>query len=312
MRKRNGFIPLERNTSVSNKFLAGYNTSTKKMLNSFRFLTGFTLVEVLVVIAVIAILMAIIMPSLTKARRQAMAVVCQSRLKQWGTVFYMYVEDNHGRFFRFFVDALWFIRGSQLEEGDPNTPPMSTYIITKGIGCCPLATTVSDDPRGFFGASSSSPSGSYRIEGISGSAFEAWEITSPAPAFHGSYGFNHELFRPTFYSSPMHSRPFFNFGIDVYNLDRANRFPVLLDCASIGDSIRVLPLPHLLTNQFCIDRHDGCINGLFMDWSVRKIGLKELWTLKWNEDFDTANRWTLAGGVQPEDWPEWMRGLKDY
>ena len=51
---------------------------------------------------------------------------------------------------------------------------------------------------------------------------------------------------------------------------------------------------------------------LFMDWSVRKVGLKELWTLKWNRNFDTAGPWTKAGGVKPEDWPEWMRRFKDY
>jgi hypothetical protein len=27
---------------------------------------------------------------------------------------------------------------------------------------------------------------------------------------------------------------------------------------------------------------------------------------------NTTNFWTKGGGVQPEDWPEWMRGLKDY
>jgi len=63
---------------------------------------------------------------------------------------------------------------------------------------------------------------------------------------------------------------------------------------------------------FCINRHDGHVNGLFLDWSVRKVGLKELWTLQWCRDFDTHGRWTTAGGVQPEDWPEWMRRFKDY
>ena len=61
-----------------------------------------------------------------------------------------------------------------------------------------------------------------------------------------------------------------------------------------------------------INRHDGGINSLFMDWSVRKVGLKEPWTLKWQREFNTANKWTLAGGVQPEGWPEWMRKFKDY
>jgi len=59
-------------------------------------------------------------------------------------------------------------------------------------------------------------------------------------------------------------------------------------------------------------RDDGGINFVFLDWSVRKVGLKELWTLKWDREFDTAGPWTKAGGVRPGDWPEWMRRFKDY
>ncbi|HOV76997.1 MAG TPA: hypothetical protein PLS24_03155, partial [Sedimentisphaerales bacterium] len=62
----------------------------------------------------------------------------------------------------------------------------------------------------------------------------------------------------------------------------------------------------------CINRHDGAVNCLFVDSSVRKVGLKELWTLKWHRSFNTAGPWTKAGGVQPEDWPEWIRPFKDY
>jgi hypothetical protein len=49
-----------------------------------------------------------------------------------------------------------------------------------------------------------------------------------------------------------------------------------------------------------------------MDWSVRKIGLKELWTLKWHQNYNTAGLWTTAGGVGREDWPAWMRRFKEY
>jgi hypothetical protein len=49
-----------------------------------------------------------------------------------------------------------------------------------------------------------------------------------------------------------------------------------------------------------------------MDWSVRKVGLKELWTLKWHRNFDTSGPWTKAGGVKPDDWPKWMRNFRDY
>jgi prepilin-type N-terminal cleavage/methylation domain-containing protein/prepilin-type processing-associated H-X9-DG protein len=62
----------------------------------------------------------------------------------------------------------------------------------------------------------------------------------------------------------------------------------------------------------CINRHDGYVNGLFFDWSVRKVGLKDLWTLKWHRQYNTAGPWTKAGGVKPEDWPKWMRRFKDY
>jgi len=62
----------------------------------------------------------------------------------------------------------------------------------------------------------------------------------------------------------------------------------------------------------CINRHEGTVNCLFVDGSVRKVGLKELWTLKWHKSFNTAGPWTKAGGVSPKDWPEGMMPFKDY
>jgi prepilin-type processing-associated H-X9-DG protein len=64
--------------------------------------------------------------------------------------------------------------------------------------------------------------------------------------------------------------------------------------------------------RVCFNRHDGFVNALFLDFSARKVGLKELWTLKWHRSYDTAGPWTLAGGVLPSDWPAWMRSFKDY
>ena len=51
---------------------------------------------------------------------------------------------------------------------------------------------------------------------------------------------------------------------------------------------------------------------LFLDWTVRKVGLKELWKLKWHRKYNINGPWTRAGGVQPGDWPEWMKNVKDY
>ena len=64
--------------------------------------------------------------------------------------------------------------------------------------------------------------------------------------------------------------------------------------------------------RFCLNRHSGCVNAAFLDDSTRRVGLMELWTRKWHENFETAGPWTKAGGVQPEDLPEGMRGFKGY
>jgi prepilin-type processing-associated H-X9-DG protein len=65
-------------------------------------------------------------------------------------------------------------------------------------------------------------------------------------------------------------------------------------------------------NQWCIDRHNGWTNMLFMDWSARHVGLKELWTLKWHRKFNTAGQYTRAGGMQPANWPAWLRPYREY
>lgn len=55
---------------------------------------GFTLVELLVVISIIALLLAILLPSLKKAREAAQAVACASNLKQLYVLGDMYRQDH--------------------------------------------------------------------------------------------------------------------------------------------------------------------------------------------------------------------------
>ena len=56
--------------------------------------SGFTLIKLLVVIAIIAILMAILMPTLNRAREQGQRIVCESNLKQLTLAWIMYADDN--------------------------------------------------------------------------------------------------------------------------------------------------------------------------------------------------------------------------
>nr|WP_236782752.1 H-X9-DG-CTERM domain-containing protein [Anaerohalosphaera lusitana] len=57
--------------------------------------------------------------------------------------------------------------------------------------------------------------------------------------------------------------------------------------------------------RVALDRHDGAVNVAFMDGSVSKVDIKELWSLKWSRVWDTDEG--PNGG-----WPEWMDKFKDY
>lgn len=79
--------------------------------------TAFTLVELLVVISIIALLIAILLPSLKRAREQAKDTVCRSSMHQLGLNVLYYTEDNRSR--------LPYIVG----EGAGNTAPYRQYQI---------------------------------------------------------------------------------------------------------------------------------------------------------------------------------------
>jgi hypothetical protein len=154
-----------------------------------------------------------------------------------------------------------------------------------------------------------------------GGKFRAW-LSKPDPSekkpryYLGSYGLNCWVITPCWVSG---DRRHLYWGIGP--VEGASNLPVLLDSTwnytevqheSIGPRDYENAQPHRPLSPHCINRHDGFINSLFMDWTVRKVGLKELWTLKWHREFNTAGPWTKAGGVRPEDWPQWMRRFKDY
>lgn len=262
---------------------------------------AFTLIELLVVISVIILLIALLLPALQKAKKQAKTMMCQANLKQWGILLALYTEENEGRLpVLSGGTVLWFFRGAWLPEGDPNKPRIFQKVNTRGIACCPMAVKVRPGPAtGRSG--SSSLGGSYEIRWKSGSTFEAWKITSPPPPFRASYGFNVTTFPKS---------------LDTFLSRWQANVPIILDSPDrMGKHDNTEPPPRREgtgLQTFCINRHNGYINSLFLDWSARRIGLKELWTLKWDDESDVAGLWTKAGGVRPEDWPYWMRQFKDY
>ena len=277
---------------------------------------AFTLIELLVVISVIVLLIALLLPALQRARNQARAVMCQANLKQWATTIALYSEDHQGRLPCDFVVgySIWFLVGSVVSSHDPNVPESMYRVDTRGIARCPMAVRPG---RGKF---TMSVSGQTRVEGLLGSTFEAWVMTMPGPPFRCSYGLNEWLFHQYWRFDDSAPRRYLSRQTytDISSIRGKAKIPVLGDCTmphARPDNVfnpPTNPGRGLGMAPFCIDRHNGCINGLFLDWSVRNIGVKELWTLQWSRQFDTAGPWSKAGGVMPEDWPHWMRRFKDY
>ena len=266
---------------------------------------GFTLIELLVVIAIIALLMGILMPTLARVKKQAKAVACQALLKQWGVIWSMYCDDNNGNFSR------GLVVGDGWHRGEWIICLRSLYRTKTDILRCPAAVKRRPDGAQWGGTFNTY----YMPLGGSGSLGGGEE-----PSFGG----NNWIYDPPKGQGDIQGRPA-DWNWRHKDVAQAFRVPVFSDTMWRGggpyeDGNRGDPPQfdgqwvnyNREMMHFCIDRHDGAINMLFLDWTVRKVGLKELWKLKWHRKFDVNGSWTRAGGVQPGDWPEWMKNFKDY
>jgi prepilin-type processing-associated H-X9-DG protein len=209
--------------------------------------------------------------------------VCAANLKSWGTVWKAFVDDNEGRLP---YDALgWHL---ELEQ----------YYENHKLLLCPQAAQppapVSQGP-------------------MWGSKFNAWVDIEDGRTYIGSYGLNE-------YCSldAGGGRTHEELWKGAY-VPGARSVPLLLDSARTALTPQGPDQPPEWDGQiyysnptgideirgFCLNRHNAAVNVLFLDFSVRKVGLKYLWLLDWHRD------WPIPETMPLPVWPEWMENFKD-
>jgi prepilin-type processing-associated H-X9-DG protein len=294
------------------------------------------------VIAIIAMLLAILMPALSAVKKQAQRVGCMSNLSQWGLIFTLYTEDHDGHFFTGYYDYT-DPNGVTHTSSDSDLWPyaMESYYQLPKLKFCPSAGSSSRwRSRDVWGNESDEIfSGSYGLNGWVGDTPE--DITQTEghdtannwrtmdilnagniPLMADAVWFTG---RPESHDLPPEEEGQLDMerksGADDSSSMPGGPMPGMMSSPMGEPNAPEMGMPGFLPHEpepagcewpsdpsnhmrrFTVNRHRERTNVLFMDGMIRSISPKELWRLKWHKNYDTS--------APLPQWPEWMKDFKD-
>ncbi len=155
--------------------------------------SAFTLLELLVVVAIVGLLAGVLIPSLARARAQARMVVCATNLRAIGQAWEMYLNANNDTF-PIAIGHRWWTYGGKESQiwytgGDSNHRPLNPFMsmLQKGqldaeVFRCPADRPIGDGRGGFAVTEGHSTydyfGNSYMMNGV---LLNAWDLRGEEP-----------------------------------------------------------------------------------------------------------------------------------
>jgi prepilin-type N-terminal cleavage/methylation domain-containing protein/prepilin-type processing-associated H-X9-DG protein len=249
---------------------------------------AFTLTELLVVIGLIAVLISLLLPVLSRVRASANAAACLSNLRQMNIAWTSYLIESRGRLPEFVsanpanpsipYNAYWLgvleayrVKGDALLCASANEPIPYMQVGSKGAGNVNYAWN-------------GKLMGNGSATRLNNTVFRV-----------GSYGYNRRL------------RPDGGFGVDhlvtrIGQVKNLTEVPVFFDCVqfdatppngnlalpvqSPADLHGELPVGAPEHWKFLISRHGRAINVGFADGSARRVPLEETYMMQWTATWE--------------------------